>query len=99
MKKGKERRQILRTMTQNQIEILGSELWMKKHRISLVIVAVVCFAWMGLITINTEDSIVASVIALIPFLVSFILWTWKYLKEGKRFWENIKDKEQPIDLG
>lgn len=99
MKKVQEKRRIIRTMTESQIRDLGMSLWMKRKTKIVSALLIVCFAWMVGVQYFMDSGDNVALIAIVPVVVFLICGYLKVVKEGNRLWKNIKDKEEPIDLG
>ncbi len=98
MKKVREKRRVLRTMTESDIKSLGSALWIRSKGKALSVFFVLCLLWMLPIAYYWDGNI-AVVVAMTPLTLLWIWGMWRLDKEGKRLWNEVKDKEQPIDLG
>ena len=100
MKKVQEKRQITRTMTESQIRDLGMNLWIKRKNTPLLTLLLIGLAWGIAIPVaigNNSGS--TMVIALSPIVIIGIWGCIRLTKEGNKFWNENKDKEEPIDLG
>ena len=98
MKKEKRTVQVLRQMSEGDIKNLGGNLWMKRNAKWLILAGVLSFAWLVAGAVILEGKIGATV-SVFPMFVCFLVWTICLIKEGKKLWNYVKDREQPVDLG
>ncbi|KKL11684.1 hypothetical protein LCGC14_2543320 [marine sediment metagenome] len=102
MKKEKPKIQVIRMMTKGDVEALGGNLWMTRHQGKLIFMFILTMVWavVWVSTLQGElDSRVDFPIAITPLILAYLYWFTAYLKTGKKLWKEIKDKEQPVDLG
>lgn len=98
-KKEQKKIQVLRRMTEGGIKSLGSNLWLQRRMGNIILVATVLVIWAII-----SNRIIASdgLSAALTFIPAFGLIFWlnvRMAKEGKKFWDKVKDKPEPIDLG
>ncbi len=98
MKKEKRKIQIMRWMTEGDIKNLGGNLWARRKAKGLVVLAILAFAWMlvGAVILEGWIGVTLSVLPILTLCLVFII---RMDKEGKKLWNSVKDKEQPVDLG
>lgn len=100
MKKEKVKIQVLRQMTEGDIKNLGGNLWIRRRAIMHILVGGLLFLWMVVVSYNTEPNRwLPFVLAVVPVIVVFVIWAVRFGKAGEKLWNEVKDKEQPIDLG
>ena len=99
MKKEKKKIQVLRRMTEGDIKSLGGGLWMRRRMKFIIPLAVLALVWMVAITQLFDTSGYTALVALLPVLALFVVWGVGVDKAGKKLWNQVKDKEQPVDLG
>lgn len=98
MKKEKRKVQILRRMTEGDIKNLGGNLWSRRKAKGLIALAVLAFAWM-LVGANILVGWIGVTLSVLPILALCLVFIVRMDKEGKKLWNYVKDKEQPVDLG
>ena len=98
MKKEKRKVQILRRMTEGDIKNLGGNMWMRRRVKWLIAMAFGTLAWM-IVGANILVGFIGVAVSLLPILVLCLVFIVRMDKEGKKFWNKVKDKEQPVDLG
>lgn len=94
----KEKIQVLRMLSKSDIEAIGGSRWSFRMRWILFTLFIISFSWMAFWARQTTASTINAYIALTPMFVSFLWWYIGYCITGKRFYNLVKDKEQPIDL-
>lgn len=72
---------------------------MKRKGKALLVLFVLCLLWAFMTAAILKDSLLNSFVIVAPLLLAFIGWAWKYSKEGTKFWNEVKDKPEPVDLG
>lgn len=95
--KVQEKRIIQFEATRKWIEDYGNQKYASKTRVRTTIILSVGLALSAIISIITKNT------ALFWIPTSFVLaymcyWFIKGMQEGRKFWNEIKDKEQPIKL-
>ena len=99
MGKTNKKVQVLKMMSKGDIETLGGNRWCNKARWLLTILFLVSFAWVVYWTWKTEPSTINTYIALSPSFACFTWWFIVFSVKGRKFWNEVKDKKEPIDLG
>jgi len=99
VKKEKVKIQVLRRMTKDDIENLGGNLWMRRKAKALIIGAILSVVWLVTIVLATEPSLLITYVAVAPMVAVWVCWLWRFTKAGKKLWNDVKDKKQPVDLG
>ena len=97
--KKKQKYDVLVSWTKFDIESCGSYSWFRKSWWIWIPSLFLLFIWSGYWDIkNADNSIISDVIALAPICILFIIWALMFIIKGKKYWNNIKDNEQPFDL-
>jgi hypothetical protein len=100
MAKETRRVEVLQSLSKSEVETLGGNRWFWKHlKVFMVVMALslVLVIISGLIT----KPPVAPIIGWSELLGLTSIWywvAWKIGREGKKFWNKIKDMPQPVDL-
>ncbi len=90
---------VLRRMTQSDVENLGGSMMLRKRWKYWIAMLVLSLIWAGLITQFLKgNEIISSIIAILPLVLVFISFYYTSNKWGKKLWNSIKDKEQPVRL-
>ncbi len=90
---------VLRRMTQSDVENLGGSMMLRKRGKYWIAMLVLSLVWAGLITQFVRgNEIVSVIIALLPAALVAISLVYTSNKWGKKMWNSIKDKEQPVRL-
>ncbi len=97
-KKEQETRLVLNKMTEGAIKGLGSNRWMYRKRWMLSGAFIVSVIWMIVSTYLYEQSVSSAIIAVAPLAIVALVFYAQATKVGNKFWEEIKDKEQPVDI-
>jgi hypothetical protein len=95
MKKPIEKRLIQKYMVKDDFVSRGSEIALRKSKSVLwLVLGIVLFY--GALKI-TDNSVLEYILCGIAFVGMMIWYTWIY-KQGKKFWNENKDKQEPIML-
>ncbi len=98
MSKEQKSMQVLVRMSEGRIKSLGGDRWLRRRYKSLLIAFILAMLWFFPISLIMKGAI-GAVLSLIPLLVGFIALTYAYRRAGNKLWGQVKDKEQPVDLG
>ena len=100
MGKIKEKRLVLREMTEQDIKKIGVDRWVRKVWWQWVILGIVVVALMVLVleNVSIESGWGEAGVALGCYLLFAIPFARRVYKTGQQFWNEVKDKEQPIKL-
>ena len=99
VKKEVQKRLTQRTMTEDEIIYYGAQKYVKR-----TVWLVALFTIIGAIIVSVVISIIEpikdwwSLAGWIAFFVGWFVWWLKIKVEGRKFWNNIKDREEPISL-
>ncbi len=99
MKKEKKKIQVLRMMSEGQVKDFAMNRWMnKKYKIAMVsLLAWVAYA--GTICYLLPNDLLSACIEIVPALVLITVGYIMSAKASNKFWNEVKDKAQPVDLG
>lgn len=90
---------VIRELTEGEIKAIVRARWVNKRSIfligSFVLLSVISGVISGVI-VNKANYDIGLGIYSISVTVWFVLFCYKYYKTGNKFWNSIKDKEQPI---
>lgn len=96
MKKPKEKRLIQMTVTK---EWLTSRATNKYFTRNLKVFIPLLIVWIIIeMYFSVNDNSLAGFIALAPAVLIYCYVMYKGWQSGKKFWEDIKDKDQPINI-
>lgn len=101
-KKEKEKRDILIVgASEDWVKGHGSTIWLRNHIMQMIIGFALLMILMFIgINMNLEGTIaniyLGSICAV--FFVWYVLFFNRYDKAGKRYWNQVKDSEQPIKV-
>lgn len=102
MKKQQEKRLIIRELTESQIKEIAVSKWMRKNILWIVLWCVAWLVgWFALIHYIEviQEQIYLQMIVLILAVSNITLpVVWKMSRVGKKIWNEIKDKDQPIRI-
>ncbi len=97
-KKEQETRLVLNKMTRDAIKNLGVNRWVYRKRWMLSGAFIVSVIWMIVSTYLYEHSVSSAIIAVVPLVIVALFFYVQATKVGKKFWEEIKDKPDPVDI-
>ncbi len=90
---------VLRSMTEGEVKSYGGNLSMRKKWKYWLGLFVVVVAWFFVASKFLGGNLtLVGVLAILPLLVVLIAWVYAMDKAGKRLWNSIKDKDQPVRL-
>ena len=95
--KVQEKRTIQLEATRKWIEEHGNQRYMRKTQIRTVIILTCGLALSTVISIVSKNATLFWIPAALTF-VYMAYWMIKGSQEGRKFWNEIKDKEHPIKL-
>ena len=98
MKRLKETRLVLREMTEKDIRGLGMSRWMRRQWWQLGLWFIVWLIVLLVIVNQINNQWVESGVAIVGYFVILLPPFVKMDRAGKRFWDEVKDKDQPIKL-
>jgi hypothetical protein len=97
MKKIQPKYAVIRELTESEIKAIASSKWMNKNIYLIFAPIVICFLIAVIISktmINDSGTFVFGLCS----AVWFVIFATKYYKAGKKFWNSVKDKTQPIKM-
>lgn len=98
-KKNEPTKVIIRKMTESEIKGIGSNLYVKRKGKYWLGILVLCVVWLFVTMMFFDmEQIRNQVISFLPIVVSFVGWVWQYIKAGNKFWEQVKDKPDPVEI-
>lgn len=94
----KKKYEVLSLQTKSDLEYCGCSKWLKRTwwiwAIILIVTWVWAIYWGNTAEINGRNTL----IRIAPMIICAGIWMIMYIRAGKKFWNKIKDKEQPFDL-
>lgn len=89
---------VLRKMTESQIKRLGGNMFIYTKR----------WTWAGAFIFSVGFGAIAqgfykhttalNIISIVPVVVVFVSFFYTLNKAGNKFWNQIKDKEEPVEI-
>ncbi len=99
MKKEITKYKVTQNLTEQEIKAIGMNRYLQKYRwiwlLGMGIVWVVALAVIKNIS-NIEGA--AKYLIGVAVIMPLLVFEYKWLMSGKKFWNKIKDKPQPFDL-
>ncbi len=90
---------VLRSMTEGEIKSYGGNLLMRRKWKQWLGLFVLSLAWVAVASKFLEgNEMTIGIIAIVPVLIVCVAWAYSMDKAGKRLWNAIKDKDQPVRL-
>jgi hypothetical protein len=89
---------ILRELTESQVKSYGTNIVIKTRKKYWVGLCVVLVLWEIFISTMLKSGIVQCVAAVAPPLIVALAFLYSADKAGKKLWQSLKDKEQPVKL-
>ena len=86
---------VLRRMSKGQVESYGADKYYQRTWKRMLVYCLGGFAGM-LVGLFLSNFVTGTF--LLTVLGIFIWWIFKGVVEGKKFWNDIKDKEEPVEL-
>ena len=98
MKKEKRKIQVLRKATESDIKLYGSNKWLSQHWRWWALIFVATLAWIVAGEKYLIDGWLPALIKISPLVIAYIIWGVFYYGAGRKYWNEIKDKPEPIEL-
>jgi hypothetical protein len=90
--------QVIREYTESDIKGLGVTYLLKKKPRVWALLLLCALAMTGVLFKVFNPSLVAGIVEILPVLVVFGFFWYKSQQVGKKLWEFVKDKPQPVKL-
>lgn len=84
--------------TKGQIESIGINRWMVKTLTKTSLIALPLLLAGFFLNIYLPESSPADLILFLAFIGIYIIWTVLGFRAGEKFWKELKDRNEPIDL-
>ncbi len=100
MKKQQVKIQVLQKLNVSDLKDIAGKRWTQRNLNWIIPIGIAVLAWAYIAGkyICNENVWIQFALMSVPMIALFIVWSVKYVKAGKIFWNRIKDKTQPIDL-
>jgi hypothetical protein len=89
---------ILKELSEDGVKQLFINHWYGLHKKYVIISSVAVFAWVMASSIIFEDDMVAITAMLVPAISVVYFWVHYPARLANKWWVNIKNNEQPIDI-
>jgi len=98
MRKENKKIQVIRMMSEGEVKNLGSSRWFNKVYKFLTIYLLAWVVYSVAIGQFLHDGNLVLLLVAIPALVGFAIIYYFAGRAGDKFWREVKDKEQPVDV-
>ena len=89
---------VLRKMTESQIKRLGGNMFIYTKRWTWAGAFAFGFGFFLVLSYFYKHTTVTSILSVVPLVVLVVAFFYTLNKAGKKFWDEIKDKEEPITI-
>ena len=97
-KKAESTKVILEKMTESQIKTWGGNRFARKKWKSWTITFILAVGFGFIFDTFMKPTVMGNIISILPLLIVFVAFFYSMSKAGKKFWEEIKDKPEPIEV-
>jgi len=99
VKKEIKRIQVIMKMTEGDIKNLGMNRWFNTKIKPIALSVVIWVVWGIIISKVISNDWLSALLAGLPLAVEVIYIYDRMMRAGKKLWNEVKDKPQPVDLG
>ena len=89
---------VLRRMTKSQLVNLGGNMFIYSKRWTWLGAFVFGLAFFLLMSYFDKHTITTNIISITPLAVVLVSFFYTLNKAGKKFWNEIKDKTEPVEI-
>lgn len=99
MSKKVERKKIDLLLSKDELWIknYGSNMWLQSRGKKVLVLFFVSFIWM-MVILRFFEGWLGYFPAIFPLIVTFYMYWRGMTRSGNKLWNEVKDKEQPVDL-
>ena len=90
---------VIQHLTESQIKSIGGNRWIRRKMKRLLLICGVCVVWavaVGFLLDNSKPTTVW--VAMSPIVLLYLIGLVTFNKAGQIFYNEVKDKPEPIDL-
>ncbi len=86
-------------LSESEIKSVGGKRWTMQHGKVLLILAIAAVVFMFVINGVLSSSPMNQLLSIAPAVILLLYWLQRYSDAGRKFWEEVGGKQEPIDLG
>lgn len=95
----KLRAKITMSYTKDGVYSIALNKFIYKHKVKLILWLVISFVWVIGFGTLVDIGYVTGLLAVSPLIVGSIWFMYKYFKNGRKLWNEVKNKVESTDLG